>query len=95
MNFDGLIIGGTTFLIIGLCHPLAIKGEYYFGFRLWMAFLAFGFVFCALSVFVRNNVLSIIFGVCAFSLFWGIKELFEQRKRMEKGLYPKRVKSRQ
>ena len=92
MNFDGLIIGGATFLIIGLCHPLVIKGEYYFGVRLWIAFLVCGLGFCALSVFIKHNVLSIIFGVCAFSLFWGIKELFEQKKRVEKGLYPKREK---
>ena len=30
-NLTGLLIGGATFLIIGLFHPIVIKGEYYFG----------------------------------------------------------------
>ena len=28
-NLTGLVIGVATFLIIGLFHPLVIKGEYY------------------------------------------------------------------
>ena len=32
-NLTGLVIGVATFLIIGLFHPLVIKGEYYFGDR--------------------------------------------------------------
>jgi len=27
MNYDGLIVGAATFLIIGLFHPLVIKAE--------------------------------------------------------------------
>ena len=38
MYFTGLIIGIATFLIIGLFHPLVIKGEYYFGVRIWWIF---------------------------------------------------------
>ena len=30
-RLEGLFIGLATFLIIGLFHPLVIKGEYYFG----------------------------------------------------------------
>ena len=29
MNFAGLLIGISTFLIIGLFHPLVIKVEYH------------------------------------------------------------------
>ena len=35
----GLTIGVCTFLVIGLFHPLVIKGEYYFGTRFWWGFL--------------------------------------------------------
>lgn len=35
----GLIIGAATFLIIGLFHPLVIKGEYYFGVKIWWMFV--------------------------------------------------------
>ena len=31
MNFTGLLVGLSTFLIIGLFHPLVIKAEYYLG----------------------------------------------------------------
>ena len=32
-NLTGLVIGIATFLIIGLFHPLVVKGEYYLGVR--------------------------------------------------------------
>ena len=28
INFDGLLIGIATFLIIGLFHPVVVKAEY-------------------------------------------------------------------
>ena len=31
INFDGLLIGIVTFLIIGLFHPIVVKAEYYWG----------------------------------------------------------------
>ncbi|MDY3846919.1 MAG: DUF4491 family protein, partial [Prevotella sp.] len=42
MNYSGLIIAVITFLVIGLFHPLVIKGEYYFGTRCWWVFLLAG-----------------------------------------------------
>ncbi|MFA6780469.1 MAG: DUF4491 family protein, partial [Paludibacteraceae bacterium] len=33
-----------------------------------------------------------LMGVLAFSSFWSIGEVFEQRKRVEKGWFPKREK---
>ena len=35
LHFTGVIIGVATFLIIGLFHPIVIKGEYYFGVKIW------------------------------------------------------------
>ena len=32
---EGIIIGISTFLIIGLFHPVVIKAEYYWGTRCW------------------------------------------------------------
>ena len=29
MNWNGLLIGVITFIIIGLFHPIVIKAEYY------------------------------------------------------------------
>ena len=84
----GLFIGLATFLIIGLFHPLVIKGEYYFGEKIKWAFLAGGIIFLVASVMVNSLMLSAIFGVTSFSSFWGIKEVTEQVERVRKGWFP-------
>ena len=76
MNLSGIIIGLTTFLAIGLFHPIVIKAEYYFGKRCWWVFLMAGVVFLALSLLCTNLYGSIILGVVAFSSFWSIGEIF-------------------
>ena len=88
MNVIGIIVGFATFFIIGLFHPLVIKGEYYWGVKCWWAFLIMGFIFTGLSLFLSNIYLSIISGVIAFSSFWSIIEVFEQKERVMKGWFP-------
>ena len=87
-DFSGIIIGVATFLIIGLFHPLVIKAEYYIGVKSWWLFLLLGVVFSFASLLVGNLILSIILGVVAFSSFWSIGEVFQQKKRVEKGWFP-------
>ena len=89
MNFTGIIVGLATFLIIGLFHPIVIKAEYHLGTKCWWVFLVAGIVFCALSILVENLIASTILGVTAFSSFWSILELKEQRERVRKGWFPK------
>ena len=50
MYFTGLLIGIATFLSIGLFHPLVIKGEYYFGTRIWWLFAD-----CEAKVYLRRH----------------------------------------
>lgn len=90
MTWWGLLIGLCSFLIIGLFHPLVIKGEYYFGQKCRWWFLAAGLVLCVASILVTNLIISILLGVTAFSCFWSIKEVKDQKKRVEKGWFPKR-----
>ena len=87
-NLTGVVIGLLSFLIIGIFHPLVIKGEYYFGEKIKWAFLAGGILFLILSVFSKGIVLSALFGVTSFSSFWGIKEVNEQVERVKKGWFP-------
>ena len=87
-GLSGLFIGLCTFLIIGLFHPLVIKGEYYFGEKIKWAFLAGGVIFLILSILVKGVIPSAIFGVTSFSSFWGIKEVKEQVQRVRKGWFP-------
>ena len=94
LNFSGIIIGVATFLVIGLFHPLVIKAEYYIGVKSWWLFLLLGIVACIASLLVGNLTLSIILGVVAFSSFWSIGEVFQQKKRVEKGWFPANPKRR-
>lgn len=94
MNFSGIIIGVATFLIIGLFHPLVIKAEYYIGVRSWWLFLLLGILSAVASLMVANLILSILLGVVAFSAFWSIGEVFQQKKRVEKGWFPSNPKKR-
>lgn len=92
MNFEGLIIGVCTFLIIGLFHPIVIKTEYHFGTKVWWVFLLTGLTGVAGSLLIESTLLSTLLGVFAFSSFWSIMELFEQRERVRKGWFPKKEK---
>jgi hypothetical protein len=86
--FDGLLIGIITFLVIGLFHPIVIKSEYYWGTKCWWLFVLMGIAGTIASLLIENILLSATCGVFAFSSFWGIKELFEQKERVLKGWFP-------
>lgn len=91
-NLGGLLIGIATFLIIGLFHPIVIKAEYYWGTKCWWLFLLAGIASAAAALCVRDIVWSSLLGVFAFSSFWSIGEIFEQRKRVLRGWFPKNPK---
>ena len=91
-NIQGLIIGICTFLIIGLFHPLVIKGEYYFGLRIKWAFLIAGIVTLGATLLCQSIFWAGILAVVAFSCFWSVKETNDQRRRVEKGWFPKNPK---
>lgn len=89
MNFTGIIIGGALFLMIGIFHPIVIKAEYYFGTKCWPIFALVGLLTLIGSILISSTVWSVLLGSFAFSCFWSILELFEQKKRVEKGWFPK------
>ena len=95
-NLTGLVIGLATFLIIGLFHPLVIKGEYHFGVKIWWVFLVMGLAAVAgsiaavgASILVRHLLWSTLLAVWGASSLWSIGELFEQRKRVARGWFPR------
>ena len=85
---EGIIIGISTFLIIGLFHPVVIKAEYYWGTRCWWIFLVLGILGIIGALLVSNILVSSLLGVFAFSSLWTIKEVFDQRKRVLEGWFP-------
>ena len=95
LNFEGIIIGACTFIIIGLFHPLVIKGYYYLGLKCRIYFLIAGLIFLILSLIVTNNYMSILSGVTSFSCFWSILEVNEQKERVAKGWFPENPKRKE
>ena len=91
----GLVIGIATFLIIGLKLPVLNKAEYYWGTGCWWIFLLFGIGAVIWSLCTDNVLIAALSGVFAFSSFWTIKELFDQRKRVQKGWFPANPKRKQ
>lgn len=89
MYFTGLVIGLFSFVIIGLFHPIVIKGEYYFSENIWPVFLIFGLVFLVLSFMTQAVMPSSLLGILGFTCLWSIKEIKEQAERVAKGWFPK------
>ena len=77
LYFTGIIIAVSTFFIIGIFHPIVIKVEYYWGTRQWWVFLILGIAAILVALMVANVI-----------FLWSIGELFEQKKRVERGWFP-------
>ena len=92
MYFLGIAIAISTFLIIGVFHPIVIKTEYYFGTRPWWVFIVAGIACMVGSLCIENTLVYALIGVVGASCLWSIGELFEQKKRVEKGWFPKNPK---
>ena len=88
MHFTGLLLAISTFIIIGVFHPVVIKTEYHWGTRPWWLFLIAGLTCIGASLCIADTIFSAIVGVTGASLLWSIGELFEQNKRVEKGCFP-------
>ncbi|HPH16276.1 MAG TPA: DUF4491 family protein [Bacteroidales bacterium] len=84
MYFTGFIIGIGSFVITGICHPLVVKMEYYYGKQSWWWLVIPGLLLLVVSLFV-STIPSIILGVCAFSLFWSSVEIIKQHHRVVLG----------
>lgn len=87
LHFTGLLLGISTFLIIGIFHPVVVKFYYWFGTRCWWWFLLLGVAALVASLFVEPIFPQTLLGVLAFSSFWTVREIFEQRDRVAKGWF--------
>ncbi|WP_043922722.1 DUF4491 family protein [Leadbettera azotonutricia] len=91
MHIHGIIIGIIAFVMIGIFHPIIIYGEYHFGTKIWPLFFIMGVFLCIISLFVDQIMISATMGITAFCCFWSIHELFQQRKRVERGWFPSKA----
>lgn len=87
-NLLGLAIGAATFAVIGVFHPLVIKGYYYIGMPVRRLFLCAGLLAVAAALAVTDIFWQSLLGVTAFSCFWAILEVGQQRERVRKGWFP-------
>lgn len=87
-NLLGLAIGAATFAVIGVFHPLVIKGYYYLGMPVRWLFLALGVMAAAAAITVSDVFGQALLGVTACSCFWSILEVGQQRERVRKGWFP-------
>lgn len=62
--------------------------EYQWGKKSWWIWLAAGVVCSIVSMFIKDDILSIIIGGFAFCCLWGIHEMFLQEKRVLRGWFP-------
>lgn len=92
LQWQGLLLGLSTFLVIGIFHPIVIKTEYYTGTRFWWVFLVAGILGAIGALFISSIFWSAISGIVGFSCLWSIMELFEQEERVRKGWFPKNPK---
>ena len=92
MNFYGLLMGSIMILVVGLGHVMVIKWEYYWGSKTWPGMLAIGLLMVVISIFTKNIFLSGSLGILGATLLWSVYELVKQRKRVEKGLFPRNPK---
>lgn len=92
LECSGLIVGLVTFIIIMFGHWACIVCEYYFTKKSWVAFLLCGLALCIVSLSCENDIIGACFSICGFTMLWGIGEVIEQEKRVEKGWFPKNPK---
>ena len=92
LNFNGLIMGAASFLIIMISRYSCIIGEYHFTKKIWILFLIIGIISIISAFFISNILISGILSIIGFSYLWGIQEVIEQETRVEKGWFPKNPK---
>lgn len=92
MLYDGVILGLATIGIFEFSHKLVIWGEYYWGRKVWCAFLAVGLASLLGSMLVKDVLYAAILAVWGFCCLWGIGEVIKQTQRVAKGWFPKNPK---
>ena len=82
LNFEGVVVGVMSLVIIGAFHPLVIWFEYHFTQRGWPVFLIAGLL-CLIAALFIQGLFSILLGLLGVVCIWSIRELKEQSRRVE------------
>lgn len=91
LNFEGVVVGVMSLVIIGAFHPLVIWFEYHFTQSIWPVFLIAGLL-CLIAALFIQGLFSVLQGLLGVACIWSIRELKEQARRVERGWFPKNPK---
>ena len=92
LNFEGVVVGVMSLVIIGAFHPLVIWFEYHFTQSIWPVFLIAGLL-CLIAALFIQGLFSVLLGLLGVACIWSIRELKEQARRVERGWFPKKSKA--
>ena len=91
LNFEGVVVGVMSLVIIGAFHPLVIWFEYHFTQSIWPVFLIAGLL-CLIAALFIQGLFSVLLGLLGVACICSIRELKEQARRVERGWFPKNPK---
>ena len=77
LNFEGVVVGVMSLVIIGAFHPLVIWFEYHFTQSIWPVFLIAGLL-CLIAALFIQGLFSVLLGLLGVACIWSIRELKEQ-----------------
>ena len=90
MHIEGLLIGIFCYAVIGIFHPIVVKGQFHFTDKIWPAFLAAGVGCLVGAAFVHEVIWSAMLAIAGVGFLSSISELKEQTQRVNKGWFPKK-----
>ena len=77
LNFEGVVVGVMSLVIIGAFHPLVIWFEYHFTQSIWPVFLIAGLL-CLIAALFIQGLFSVLLGLLGVACIWSIRELKAQ-----------------
>lgn len=92
LNFEGVVVGVMSLVIIGAFHPLVIWFEYHFTQSIWPVFLIAGLL-CLIAALFIQGLFSVLLGLLGVACIWSIRELKEQARQGGAGLVSKKSKA--
>lgn len=84
MGWQGVFVGLSVFVMIGVCHPLVVWLEYKVGRGVWWVLAVVGVAFFGLSLFVWG-VVSVLLGGAGAAMLYSALEVRRQYRRVVLG----------
>lgn len=69
LNFEGVVVGVMSLVIIGAFHPLVIWFEYHFTQSVWPVFLIAGLL-CLIAALFIQGLFSVLLGLLGVACIW-------------------------